>query len=83
MPALTPDVTDERHGLQTFVRQQFEALPAASYGLTDEQARSAPTAGSLSVSGLLKHVGTVREHWLERVVVAPGRPGSDLRPAEE
>ncbi len=83
MPALPPDVTGELDGLLTFLTHQFDALLAASYGLTDEQARSVPTAGALSVSGLLKHVCSVHAGWVDRVLAAPGPPEEDRRPMAE
>ncbi|MGM1062846.1 DinB family protein [Saccharothrix sp. Mg75] len=36
--------------------------------LTDEQARLTPTAGQLSLGGLIKHVRTVEEGWLRFAV---------------
>ncbi len=64
--------------MQTLLRQQFQALLAASYGLTDEQARSTPTAGTLSISGLLKHICSVETSWMERVAMAPQPSPGDL-----
>src|SRR5690242_8627218 len=51
-----PAVDDESTTLVRYVDQQLEALRAAAYGLTEEQARSTPCRGTLSVAGLVKHV---------------------------
>ena len=51
-----PAVHDESQTLVAYVDQQLEALRAAPYGLTEEQARSRPCRSALSVAGLLKHV---------------------------
>ena len=51
-----PAVHDESKTLVAYVDQQLEALRAAPYGLTEEQARSRPCRSALSVAGLLKHV---------------------------
>jgi uncharacterized damage-inducible protein DinB len=58
-------------------------LRTAAHGLTDEQARSAPSASSLSVGGLLKHVTTMEHTWFERCLAAPDRWELDQRPLEE
>ncbi|GAA4641688.1 DUF664 domain-containing protein [Gordonia humi] len=39
-----------------YIDQQLDHLRAALYGLTEEQARTTPCAGALSVGGILKHV---------------------------
>ncbi|HEU5242621.1 MAG TPA: DUF664 domain-containing protein [Ornithinibacter sp.] len=51
-----PAVHDESQTLVAYVDQQLQALRAAPYGLTEEQARSTPCRSALSVAGLLKHV---------------------------
>jgi hypothetical protein len=69
-----PPVVDERDGLAAYLLQQHDAFRAAAFGLTDEQAGLAPTASSLSIGGLLKHVATCQEGWLDRAVSAPETP---------
>lgn len=54
-----------------------------SYGLTDEQARSAPSASALSVGGLIKHVTGMQRIWMARVAAAPDAPPKDTRPFED
>jgi hypothetical protein len=83
MPTLAPPVHDERHALREFLAYQQSAFVAVAYGLTDEQARSTPTASTLSIGGLIKHVTGVQRGWMARVAAAPGEPPADNRPFEE
>lgn len=53
-----------------------------AYGLTDEQARSAPSVSSLTIGGLIKHVTAVQRSWMERVASAPDFPPPDPRSFE-
>jgi uncharacterized damage-inducible protein DinB len=68
MPGTVRPVADEREGLLAFLDQQRQALVAAAYGLTDEQARLRPTAGALSIAGLVKHVAAVERSWMDHVL---------------
>lgn len=54
---------DEREALLAFLNHQRESLRTATYGLTDEQARSAPSASTLSLAGLLNHAAVVERNW--------------------
>ncbi|RFU38699.1 DinB family protein [Actinomadura logoneensis] len=71
MPATVPPVENEREGLTAFLAYQRQALRNAAYGLTDEQARLTPTASSLSVGGLIKHVARVEHTWMDMVERLP------------
>ena len=75
MPGQAPPHTDERDLLLAYIDQQREGLRNAAFGLTDEQARLTPTAGSLSIGGLLKHVATTERHWID-IAVRPERAAS-------
>ncbi len=68
MPGQAPPLPDERELLLAFLNQQRDGLRFAAFGLTDEQARLAPTASPLSVGGLLKHVISMEEGWMDLVV---------------
>lgn len=46
-------------------------LKHAAYGLTEEQLRAAPSASSLSVGALLKHVAFTERGWVARITGAP------------
>ena len=82
MPAAVPPVTDERDSLVKYIDQQRDAFASAAHGLTEEQIRLAPTAGSLTIGGLIKHVTTCERSWVDRIAAAPGRP-EDTRSQEE
>jgi uncharacterized damage-inducible protein DinB len=71
MPALVPPVADERDGLLSTLAQQRYVLRLAAYGLTDEQARATPTASTLSVGGLIKHVASAEWVWGQRILQRP------------
>ena len=58
-------VADERAGLLAYLAQQRDGLRFAAYGLTDEQARQTPTASALSIGGLVKHVATTEQGWVD------------------
>jgi uncharacterized damage-inducible protein DinB len=68
MPALVPPIPDERELLLGWLAQQRYVLRVAAHGLSDDQARLAPTAGSLTVGGLIKHVTDVERSWIELVL---------------
>ena len=53
MPGQVPVLTDERELLLAYVAQQRDGVRYAAFGLTDEQARLTPTAGPLSIGGLM------------------------------
>jgi hypothetical protein len=63
MPGNVRPVTDERDALMAYLDQQRLVLRLTAYGLTDEQARLAPTVSELSVGGLIKHVTDVERAW--------------------
>lgn len=71
MPGQAPPVADEREGLLAYLSQQRYVLRLAAHGLTDEQARATPTAGTLSVGGLIKHVASVERTWMDMVLERP------------
>ena len=83
MPALAPPVADERSALRDFLAFHQSAYFAVSYGLTDEQARSAPAVSALSIGGLVKHATEMQRTWMARVAAAPDLPPKDNRPFEE
>ena len=75
MPGQAPPLTDERELLLAYIAQQRDGLRFAAYGLTDEQARLTPTAGTLSIGGLIKHVAATERHWID-IAVRPERAAS-------
>src|SRR4051795_4502693 len=67
MPGTVPPVADERDGLLSYLRQQRDALRVTAHGLSDEQARLRPTAGTLSIGGLGKHGTDSERTWIALV----------------
>ncbi|TNC23133.1 DinB family protein [Amycolatopsis alkalitolerans] len=61
-------VRDEREGLLAFLAHQRYVLRLAAHGLTDEQARLAPSRSTLTIGGLLKHVARTERGWLGTVL---------------
>jgi Protein of unknown function (DUF664) len=68
MPGQAPPLTDERELLLAFIAQQRDGIRNAAFGLTDEQARLAPSTSSLSVGGLVKHAIDMEQGWIDMVL---------------
>jgi uncharacterized damage-inducible protein DinB len=68
MPGQAPPKTDERELLLAYIAQQRDGVRNAAYGLTDEQARLTPTAGTLSIGGLVKHVAAMEAGWVDMIL---------------
>lgn len=69
MPGTVPPVADERTGLLAYLAQQRDAIRIAAFGLTDEEARRTPTAGALSIGGLVKHIAAMERGWMDNVLL--------------
>jgi uncharacterized damage-inducible protein DinB len=67
MPGTVPPVADEREALIGYLRQQRDAVRISAHGLTDEQAGQAPSASSLTIGGLIKHLAQVERNWISMV----------------
>lgn len=74
MAGNVPPVADERDGLLRYLEQQRYVLRLTAYGLTDEQARLTPTKSELSVGGLIKHVVSTEDGWMDTVLQLPQKP---------
>ncbi|WP_326549224.1 DinB family protein [Mycolicibacterium sp. ND9-15] len=72
MPAMPAPATGELASLLEYLRYQHQAFDVTSYGLTDEQARCTPTASSLCIGGLIKHMTTMEYAWTQQVLTPPG-----------
>lgn len=83
MAAQVPPVADERDGLIAYLDQQRDAFVSISFGLTEEQIRLTPTAGSLSVGGLIKHVTTCERGWADKMAAAPDAPPPPERSVDD
>jgi uncharacterized damage-inducible protein DinB len=55
---------DERGALLAFLEEQRGGIRRALLGLTEEQARTRPSASALSLGGLLKHVAETEQGWV-------------------
>ena len=83
MAAMPPPIADERQGLKEYVVAQQYAFHAIAFGLTDEQARSTPSASAMSIGGVIKHLTHCQAGWMERVAAAPRLAEMDERPMED
>jgi hypothetical protein len=68
MPGQAPPLTDERDLLLAYLAQQRDGIRNAAFGLTEEQARLAPTAGTLTIGGLLKHAADAERSWVDLIL---------------
>lgn len=62
---------NEREALLSFLAAERGGIRRALYGLTDAQAATTPTAGELSLSGLLKHATEAEQGWVARAQQIP------------
>lgn len=60
-------MSDERDGLIRYLAMQRDLVRIAAFGLTDEQARLAPSASPLSVGGLIKHPASTETNWVDMI----------------
>lgn len=67
MPGNAPVLADEREQLLGFLAQQRDGIRYAAYGLSDEQISLAPSASTLSIGGLIKHVTATERSWIDRI----------------
>jgi uncharacterized damage-inducible protein DinB len=80
MPAIVRPVGDERDALLTFLEHERHVLLIAAHGLTDAQARLAPTVSDLSIGFLLTHMTSTERTWASMILGVP-RPPDDEEPA--
>lgn len=74
MGFLTPTATGELDHLKVFVLQQLAQLRTTVVGLTDDQARSTPSASTLNLTALLLHTGPVAVYWSASAAAGPNPP---------
>ena len=70
-----PPVANETDAIVAFLSQAQDAFRTLLHGLTPRQAALAPSASSLSIGGLVKHVTAVQRTWLGSAEAAPDLPG--------
>jgi hypothetical protein len=64
VPAFAAPAPDERTQLLGYLAAQRSGVRAALRGLTEEQARSTPTASSMSLAGLVRHLVRTERRWV-------------------
>jgi hypothetical protein len=74
-----PPFSGERESLLAFLAQQRSAVRNAAYGLTEDQARITATASTLSIGGLVKHVGEAERDWIDKVLGSDSSDPTDYR----
>jgi hypothetical protein len=79
VPAASPSgrAGQERADLLDVLRKHRGLFRLTVAGLTDEQARLAPTVSTLSLGGLIKHVTAVEQQWASFIVHGPA-PSADI-----
>jgi hypothetical protein len=75
VPAAEFSTSNERDALAGFLDRQRAALVRKVRGVSDADARRAPTASSLSLLALLKHSAVWEQRWFQGI--AAGRPLPD------
>jgi hypothetical protein len=68
MSRVTVSPETERAGLLEFLDDQREALIEKLQGLSEDDARTTPTASSLSLMSLIKHSATWERRWFQVIV---------------
>src|SRR5881409_2811712 len=71
MPAHVPPVADERAGLLEFLAHQRRQVRTATFGLSDAEAAATPSASSLSLGGIVKHLAHVERNWADIIRATP------------
>jgi uncharacterized damage-inducible protein DinB len=72
--AIEFSTANERDALAAFLDKQRDALIRKVQGVSDTDARRAPTASSLSLLGLLKHSVVWEERWFQGIVAGRTLP---------
>ena len=68
MPGMVPPVADEREALLGYLAQQRLVLRLSAHGLSDDEARLTPTAGGLSIGGLVRHLTAMERGWTSMIL---------------
>jgi hypothetical protein len=67
--------TSERDALTAFLDKQRDILVRKVEGVTDDDARRAPTASSLSLLGIIKHCALWERRWFQVIFAGRSSPG--------
>jgi uncharacterized damage-inducible protein DinB len=68
MPGTVRPVGDERDALLAYLDHQRHLVRVAVHGIDEEQARATPSASSLSLGGIVKHLAAVERNWIDMVL---------------
>ena len=73
----------ERAALTAFLDKQRDILVRKIEGVSDEDARRAPTASALSLLGIIKHCALWERRWFQVIFAGRSVPGDwpEVRPA--
>jgi predicted enzyme related to lactoylglutathione lyase/uncharacterized damage-inducible protein DinB len=71
MPLHVPPVANETDAIAAFLGQSQDAFRVLLHGLSARQAAVSPSASSLSLGGLVRHVTGVQRGWLASAEAAP------------
>jgi uncharacterized damage-inducible protein DinB len=71
MPGTVRPVSDERDALLAYLEHQRSLVRVAVHGIDDEQARATPSASSLCLGGIVKHLAAVERNWMDMVLQRP------------
>ncbi len=74
---MVPPVADEREALLAYLGHQRYVVRLAAYGLTDEQVRDKPSASTLCIAGLIKHLANMERSWIDTVMQRSQRSEAD------
>jgi hypothetical protein len=80
MATMVREEKDELDALLSFLEAQRDAVRRALHGLSEEQAAVAPSASTLCLGGLIKHLAWAERKWFQ--VVLDQRPDPDPRARE-
>jgi len=70
-----PAPASEREALTAFLDKQRRILVRKIEGVTDDDARSAPTVSSLSLLGIVKHCALWERRWFQVIFAGRSVPG--------
>ncbi|AXK47312.1 DUF664 domain-containing protein [Brachybacterium saurashtrense] len=74
MPFLTAETTDERDSLATFAQQQIDQIATTLHDLDREQIASRPSASTMSLGALARHVLFIASGAVQALAAAPEAP---------
>jgi uncharacterized damage-inducible protein DinB len=71
MPGTVRPVAGERDALLAYLDHQRHLVRVAVHGIDEGQARATPSASSLSLGGIVKHLAMTERSWIDLVLQRP------------